>query len=1535
VYSDDGTPQADTPYSATETGYDVAEVQPSQGDPNVAATFVHGVFAVQPRESVSWHYERDLTDARLAHSITIAVDDYGHVLSTASIVYGRDPTKNDARTEQTQLWATVSEADVADVVTDPTWYRHGVPLESRTYEASGFTTPAVGALLSVDAVRAAFPYAAPPAAGYTKRLVGRARTRYYDSKALPAPLPFGQIDPLAMSYESYGLAFTTDLVTSLYTGRATDALFTEGGYVHLDDPSDADSQTGWWVVTGRSLPDPTQFYLPTSFSDPFGNITSVVYDAYKMLVVQVTDPRQNVVKAQNDYRVMGPSLVTDANGNQSSADVDALGRVVAVRVMGPPGSGQGDPAPGTPTTTFDYALYDAASGRPSVAHCATRETHGDPATKWQHSYSYSDGAGQVVMKKAQAEPGLAMQKRTDGTYALQPADPRWVGNGRTVFDNKGNPVKQYEPYFSATSDYETDDVLTQWGVTPLLHYDPLGRLILTEAPDGSTARVVFTPWRQESWDANDTVLDPGNVWYARATASTDPAVTRAAGLAAKHAGSPTITRFDSMGREFSVTEDNGTFGQYETTTTFDIVGNPLAVTDALQRAAMKRDFNLLSQACHSLSIDAGERWSLVDVMGHPLRHWDGRGQTLRTTYDALRRPVQAFVLPATGPEILAETTTYGEDYTGGDPATLNLRGRVWQNQDGAGLATSEAYDFKGNLLSSTRQCVSDYHVTPDWSQPQTLGEVFRKSTTWDALDRPVTMTTPDGSVVRPTYNEATLLETLGVNVSGGATPTPFVGNIDYNEKGQRTAIVYGDAKAPAATTGYTYDPLTFRLASLATTRTSGPALQQLSYTYDPVANIVQIGDAVQQPVFFAGTVVDGTATYEYEPIYRLSKATGREQPGGVADAARTDVDIPVQPIPHPNDGQALRPYLEQYTYDSVGNMQQIAHTAIGSAIGSWNSPFQYDPASNRLTATMAQGDSPSGPFHALYKYDPHGNMTAMPHLSQIDWDWKDQMQDANLGGGGTVYFTYDSAGQRVRKVWEHNGLIDETIYLGGYEVYRRHQGGGVVLERQTLHIMDGTRRIAMVETKTVDTSVSALTPSPVTRFQLGNHLGSVAIEMDLQGNLISYEEYHPFGTSAYRAANSAFDVSLKRYRYTSKERDEETSLEYHGARYYAPWLARWTATDPAGIAEGVDLYLYVRENPIVLHDPDGRQPRRRRHGPTPPPAPAPARRPGSARGRARPAARHIQTQAEIQVALHAGDPQAGWPRLPQVGSPVGPEASYKTAAFDAYFRQALDAQVKQQLGGRYAGPITPPIGDEGRAANNILFKMDPGRVLIGSGRSAVPSEKVAAGFTREARLWKGSAEELGKEFNLPPAVVLALMVRESRMGSILGRFGNDPGTGDHNNGIAAMQVDKRFHTIVPGGPYSGAHLRQALGILAGFATALRTSHPDWKAEEILAGALDAFNAGNAGIRTRPTDVAHWTQMDRGTASNNYSRDVWAMARFYAGAVWGDPRGIPSTRGVFLPPPLPSLTNSGGAASPATPATPKPPFQLNTPVPMLF
>ncbi len=1198
VYAQDNSALSATPYSVTEHTYAIRLIQPVLNNP-------HAVFYANEQEAIEFHYERQAADPRVSHHLTLAVDAFGNVTQSAAIAY---PRRSPLYPEQAVLLVTYSEADFINPANASTFYRIGVPYETRNYEITGLVATA-NTPLAFSAVQTAIQGAseiayevAPTPNVVQKRLVEHSRIYYYKDD-LSDTLPLGQVESHALLYQTLKEAFTPGLLTLAYGTRVNDTLLSnEGHYLSQDGV--------WWAPSGRSVYDPKQFYAPVQFIDPFDNISTITYDAYALLVIQTTDALQNTVQAINDYRTMLPVQITDPNNNRSGVLFDALGMLTAMALMGKDGQNEGDTL-GDPTQRFEYNLFNwTQNQKPNFVHTYAREQHGAANPRWQETYSYSDGFGHEVMKKIQAEPGLAPQRAADGSLVrdaqghpvLADTTPqmRWVGTGRTIYDNKNNPVKKYEPFFSSTFDYETEQDLVEWGVTPILHYDPPGRLVRTDNPNGTLSRVEFDAWQQITWDENDTVLE--SAWYAQRQAldPKNPANApeiRAAQLTTAHAKTPTVAHLDVLGRTFLIIADNASAGQYQTHLKLDIQGNQLIVTDARGNQSMLNTFDMLKRKLYSQSNDAGERWELQNVAGHPMRAWNSRNFQRRYLYDALLRPTQLFVQQGSATEILAECAVYGESVT--NAVALNLRGRAYQHYDGAGAVTNQHYDFKGNLLNTSRQLATAYQQQVDWSllasltDPQAIAtaaapllesETYSTSTTYDALNRPTTLDTPDSSVIRPTYNEANLLEKLDVQIRGAATWTPFVTNIDSNARGQRELIEY----ANGSRTTYSYDPETFRLVNLTTTRTSDSVqLQALSYTYDPVGNIVEIDDNAQQTVYFQNTVVSPGAQYVYDALYRLLQANGREHSAQNVQPDQTDF-VPMS-LPNPNDSQTMQNYSEQYQYDAVGNILSMLHTINTPTPSTWTRHYAYATNSNRLQSTSVPGDPAAGPYSALYSYDAHGNMTQMPQLSQIQWDYKDQLQQANLGGGGTAYYTYDAGGQRVHKVVVSGSLIKERIYLGGYEIYRQRNGSGLTLERQTLHIMDDKRRIALVETKTVDPTSPPDLLVPVIRYQLDNHLGSASLELDTSAAVISYEEYYPYGGTSYLAGPSAAEVSLKRYRYTGKERDDEMGLYYYGARYYAAWLGRWVSADPKGMVDGPNLYAYARNNPLIHVDPTGTQ----------------------------------------------------------------------------------------------------------------------------------------------------------------------------------------------------------------------------------------------------------------------------------------------------------------------------------------------------------
>ena len=1341
IYSLDGGKLEAIPYATSERNYTIEYVQPR-------AQNRHAVFLSHAREQLDVHYERRMLadgsgqsqfDPRVTHAMTLAVDQFGNVERSLSIAYPRRNVPTRAP-EQTLTHITLSVTKHANRNTELDWYRVGVPVQQSTYEWVKPPEPAFASfrhsLLAFDdmakASESLFPSGqlAPPSSslwptqnfdwrthpvaplsGSKLRLMSSVRSLYRRDD-LSAPLPLGEIESLALPYESYKLASTPDLLAEFGEGHFTSGMLSgDGRYVH------SQGDLNWWVPSGRVFYSPgsndtpaqerafarKHFFLPIRFRDPFYTDTvstesRIQYDAYDLSVVQsedalgnkvsagVRDLSQTLTQSSIDYRVLQPRLLMDPNRNQTSVTFDALGMVVATAVMGKPEEHLGDSLDGldpdlpetmllnrfenptadpqsflgraTSRIAYDLFAWQRTKSQPARVYSIVRETHDSDlspgvVTKVQHRFTYSDGFGREMQTKIQAEPGpVPRRDPTTGKIDVvngQPqmttanSNPRWVGSGWVIFNNKGKPVRQFEPFFTDSERYERD---IRIGVSSTLLYDPLERVVATLHPDHTWQKVVFDPWQQATWDGNDTVQfrDPDDPTVFRTDPRLDPDVGRyfkrlptdeflptwfearidgslglmeqkAAEKTLIHAETPMVSHVDSAGQTFLTIAHNrfqmsssGSTPQEQfpqTRIVFDAEGRQRQVIDARGNKAMIYDCDILGNVVRQQSIDAGKRLLLNDIAGKSIFARDDKGQEQRPTYDQLHRPVAVRLKLAGDPtEIVIERRVYGESLT--SPEATNMRGKLSEVHDQAGLQSMVKYDFKGNLIKSTRQFAIEYKAPLNWAGSVAIqSEAFAAETTFDALNRPSLVTSPDGSQIQLGYNEASLLEKVTAQVVGSGTGviTTFVSNIDHDAKGQRTRIDYGNGTS----TTYEYDPLTYRLTRLLTKRDSssfsddgrqppptgfpGRYIQDLNYTYDPIGNITSIRDDAQQTIFFQNRKVEPSCEFLYDATYRLIEATGREHLG----LAGGVLNSPTSPdawnrfqtgLAHPGDGNAVGRYLERYLYDLVGNFIELQHVGTEPTNGIWNRSYTTAATSNRLLGSTVSG-SPTETFD----YDLNGNMITFAHLSDVTYDHHDQMRTSTKGLGAaaeTTYYIYDGSGQRVRKVTESpSGRKREHYYIGGYEVHREYAGDGTTVEheRTTLHVMDDKSRIALVEHRTLGDDGTA---KLLIRFQHGNHLGTVSLELDESGHVINYEEYAPYGSTTYQSQNSSIKAAAKRYRYTGKERDEETGFNYHGARYCAPWMGRWTTVDPAGLVDGTNVYGYANNNPVRLHDPSGR-----------------------------------------------------------------------------------------------------------------------------------------------------------------------------------------------------------------------------------------------------------------------------------------------------------------------------------------------------------
>lgn len=1217
----------------------------------------------------------------------------------------------------------------------------------------------------------------PPDATPHRRLVEHAATLYFEDD-LSGPRGLGEPSRLGLTYEAYKLALTGPLVDDvLGTGPAPGdaaaearaalavagprAGFLASGYQTGAAVLGAGAPESWWVrtgVAGFASDADEHFYLPERYFDPFGNETTLEFDDDDLFVRTHADALGNEVAVEAyDHRALAPARLRDANDNVNEVAFDIRGLPVAMALMGKILAGTPETGDTLSTSTFDdlnpagddVAQFFAAAalddvqvrrwlgratvrfvyhfgettgvtwGATAAGACAiARELHerdapnddpdlGAAGIPTQVSFEYSDGAGAAFVKKVQAEPDPAI---TGGPL-------RWIVNGKTVANNKGKPVLQYEPYFSAGGHRFEEPAAA--GVSPVMFYDAPGRLIRTEFPDGTLSRVELSPWLTRSFDQTDTVNETGNRWYADRTApGADPQDRAAARMAAAHAGTPSETYFDSLGREVVVIAHNRRPSyasaltntplldrpwideRFLTFTKLDAEGKPLWICDPRGNLVMQYiaplqanrtplydeiapDFrpayelpanaapaydvagNLLFQ--HSM--DAGDRWMLTDGAGQPMLGWDVNVRTLddgssaserrlfETRYDALHRPLEHRLTIDTGQPALVEAFGYVDTASFTTAAVVdaaglaaardrNLIGEATAHYDPSGLATVERVDVHGAPAEIARTLVSDVTAAVvDWdvADRATLleTETFLQITEHDALGRATTIYSwhrddagqPGSSsrvaVIVPRYNARGLVEaeTLHVRASkqtdaaGRVSFTPdadaarnvdAVKRVTWDAKGQKLSLELGNG----TTNRYTYDPATFRLVHLYTRREGGfagdcagdpddarPArpcgVQNLHYTYDPVGNVTHIQDDAQDTIWFANQQVEPSADYLYDALYRLIEATGRENAAAVGAPPHVEGAWSTNSFP---SADTTRNYTERYRYDEVGNVTSVRHIAAafpGQPSGSWTREYAYAfddsaaPASNSLWQTWVGGNRGNA---VTYRHDTHGSMLNLAETApalDIRWDWHDLVRALDLQGGGDAFYSYGVDKQRTRKRLERTGgATEDRIYLDGYELYRRTVAGAVVEEIESHHLLEGARRVLLVDDVLRAPAGPGPTGLPVKeqtlfRYLCSSHGGTATVELDGSSTVISYEEFHPYGTSAYRLLNAATKAPAKRYRYVGMERDEESGLSSHKARNYASHLCRWASSDPSGLADGINTYAYSTNNPIRLRDVTG------------------------------------------------------------------------------------------------------------------------------------------------------------------------------------------------------------------------------------------------------------------------------------------------------------------------------------------------------------
>lgn len=1021
-----------------------------------------------------------------------------------------------------------------------------------------------------------------------------------------------------------------------YPQAFRDALPALAGHVFRD--GEGEHERGYFVAQRRlryDFHDGPGRGLVTVHRGPLGHDLSVTYDAYHLLPVTLTDAAGLLTLADYDDRTLQPAEVTGPNDHRTAYAYTPLGLLESITVRGKEGESVGDSA-ASPSTRFEYDLLAFHLGAQPVSVRTVKRQHHVHDTEVPlperdatlETVDYSDGFSRVLQSRSQAEdtlfgvpdpsqPSLA-DAGLPADVDLAPgdavgtvrslADPSHVVvSGWQVYDNKGRAVERYEPFF-ASGWQPTPEADARLGQKITTYLDSLGRPVRVVYPNGAESRVIHgvpialdqpetfepSPWVITTYDPGDNGgrTHPGDP-------DADPG----------HRDTPNSVELDALGRAVRRISRLGTDPADEVVTlqAFDLEGNLLTVTDALGRVALRNEHDLAGRVLRAESLDAGLRRTVYDALGRTLEIRDAKGALELTAYDPLGRLSRVWARDdGSGAVTLRQQVEYGD---AGDPAqapaerdaerALGRLGKPVRHFDESGLVTFEGYDFRGNPLESVRRVFSDSALlagfdpapagwqigpfTVDWQDPATeallAADEYRLSHRWDALGRLRRSLYPqdvDGErrELVPRYNRAGGF--AGVELDGET----FVEHVAYDARGQRILVAYGNG----VMTRLAYDPLTFRLSRLrsepfvlagdATYQPTGAVLQDVGYRYDLAGNVVTVED--RSPGCGVPGSVQGLGALDrqltYDALHRLASATGREQ-ATAPPASPWDDAVKSQ------DPTLTRAYAESYQYDAVGNLLTLQHQAPG---GDFTRHYALSPGTGPADGNRLHRLS-VGQTDVDYAYDAAGNLLDETTSRHFEWDHADRLRTyrtQTAGAEPSVFarYLYGADGRRVQKlVRRQGGGYDVTIYVGGVFEHHRSVQGATVLENDTLHVMDAESRLA---TRRVGAPFPG-DSSPQVQYHLGDHLGSSQLVVDAAGAWVRREEHTPYGETSFGG------FAAKRYRFTGKERDEESGLYYHGARYYAPWLARWASTDPIGLRDGINVYLYAHANPMSFFDPDG------------------------------------------------------------------------------------------------------------------------------------------------------------------------------------------------------------------------------------------------------------------------------------------------------------------------------------------------------------
>ncbi len=783
---------------------------------------------------------------------------------------------------------------------------------------------------------------------------------------------------------------------------------------------------------------------------------------------------------------------------------------------------------------FTRANYDYNIGKPT----SVTDFNGI-----QTVYSFNDPLDRLTQVRHGA--GTAAEAQTNVVYTGATdvkvySDVNSVGQmdqnyNETMYDGFGR--------VSSTTKYGVTGPCTS--STSTTSYDALGRVSQVTNPAcqnyaiGYATKYVYDALGR----ATQTTKQDGSVASVSYSGNTT--------VSQDEAGCRRQTVTDALGRLTQVIEDPSSgvacnannasshFG-YSTTYGYDALDDLTSVSQSGE--ARTFTYDSLKRLTSATNPESGAISYTYDSNGNVITNTDARGEVTTFTYDELNRVT-------------------AKSYSG--PVATNAVSYVYCN--GASNCTSQQSGGStvpysvGRLLAVTNGTSNNYYNAYDpmgrvtATAQQTNGQTYSFVYGYNLAGALTSETYPSGRVVTTTFDEANEASTVAGTLSGQVTNYitqtnywPHGGLYFYNRGNNVTHAVSYNKRLQQSES---YDALNNSTSSMLFVSCPNWGDTSNPWVYDLCPHPAQAngnGNLLSYDEYHGGAgysqFLHLNQTFKYDNLNRLTL---------ISDSGS---------------------YSQSFSYDAYGNMWE---SSSGLGTNNQRPTSNVYNFNNQIVSPIPQSggqntnqQSLSGDTYVCLNtnsgtipcYDAAGNQTAIPTVPGATQSYDAESRITQVSGSGTTTYSYDGDGRRV---------IKSTGTATNVYVY------------------DASGELAAEYDSTPQSSPCS------TCYLATDHLGTTRIVMDASGKVVSRHDFVPFGeeipaNTAGRDAHFGANNDTIAQKFTGKERDSESGLDYFGARYYGSALGRFTSPDQpfndwdTDDPQSWNLYGYVRNNPLGI-----------------------------------------------------------------------------------------------------------------------------------------------------------------------------------------------------------------------------------------------------------------------------------------------------------------------------------------------------------------